>query len=116
MSRLIAYVIGSMVAVLAVGTLFRGRFVTYENEFAVLVFAFILGVLNAYIKPLLALITLPLTCLTFGLFALALNAALFGLAAWLTPGMSVTFWGAVIGALAVGLANGIVFSIVDETA
>lgn len=115
MTRLVAYVVGSMIAVLTLGTLFRGRFVTYENELAVLIFALILGVLTAYIKPFLAIITLPLSCLTFGLFALALNAALFALAAWVTPGMEITFWGAVVGALLTSIANGIVFAIVDET-
>jgi putative membrane protein len=115
MTRLIAYVIGSMIAVLTLGTLFRGRFVTYESELAVLAFALILGLLTAYIKPFLELITLPLTCLTFGVFALALNAAIFALAAWITPGMEVTFWGAILGALLTSIANGIVFAIVDET-
>ena len=112
--RLVAYMIGSMIAVLMLGTVFRDRFVTYESEAAVLIFAAILGVLTGYIKPLVALVTLPLTCLTFGLFLLLLNAVMFALAAWLTPGLEVTFWGAAIGALFASIANGIVFSIVDE--
>jgi putative membrane protein len=112
--RLVAYIIGSMVAVLALGTIFRDRFVTYDDETAVLIFAAILGLLTAYIKPLLALITLPLTCLTFGLFMVVLNVGMFALAAWVTPGLEVTFWGAAIGALFASIANGIVFSIVDE--
>jgi putative membrane protein len=113
-TRLAAYIIGSMIAVLGLGTIFRDRFVTYDSEASVLLFAGILGVLTAYIKPLLELITLPLTCLTFGLFLVVLNAAMFALAAWLTPGLEVTFWGAAIGALFCSIANGIVFSIVDE--
>jgi putative membrane protein len=112
--RLVAYVIGSMIAVLALGTIFRDRFVTYDNETAVLLFAAILGLLTAYIKPLLAVISLPLTCLTFGLFLVVLNVGMFALAAWLTPGVEVTFWGAALGALFASIANGIVFSIVDE--
>jgi len=114
MGRLVAYIAGSMIAVLAVGTLFQDRFVRYESEVAVLIFSLILGALTAFIKPFLALITLPLTCLTFGVFLLALNAAMFGLASWLTPGMEVTIWGAIIGAIVASVANGVVFSIVDE--
>lgn len=112
--RVVAYVVGSMVAVLAVGTLFQDRFVTYESEAAVLIFGVVLGVLSAYVKPVLKLISLPLTCLTFGLFALVINALLFGVAARLTPGLSVSTWGAIVGALFASITNGIVYSVVDE--
>lgn len=112
--RIVAYIVGSMVAVLAVGTIFQDRFVTYESEIAVLTFGVALGVLTAFVKPVLQFITLPLTCLTFGMFALVINAALFGLAAWLTPGLDVTGWGAVVGAVFASVTNGIVYSVVDE--
>ena len=112
--RLAAYIIGSMIAVLTLGTLFRDRFVTFDNVAAVLIFAGILGVLTAYVKPLLTLISLPLTCLTFGLFLVVINVGMFALAAWLTPGLEVTLWGAAIGALFASIANGLVFSVVDE--
>ncbi|MGI8477761.1 MAG: phage holin family protein [Thermomicrobiales bacterium] len=112
--RIIAYIVGSIVAVLALGTIFQDRFVTYTSESAVLIFGIILGALSAFLKPALQLMTLPITCLTFGAFALVVNAALFGLAAWLTPGLQVTLWGAVIGAVLASVTNGIVFSIVDE--
>ena len=55
--RLVAYIIGSMVAVLAVGTIFRDRFVTYESETAVLIFGIVLGLLTAYVKPVLGVIS-----------------------------------------------------------
>jgi len=114
LGRVAAYIIGSMIAILTLGTIFRDRFVTYENVAAVLIFAAILGLLTAYIKSVVTLVTLPLTCLTFGLFLVAINIGMFALAAWLTPGLEVTFWGAAIGALFASIANGIVFSIVDE--
>jgi putative membrane protein len=113
-ARVVAYIIGSMIAVLALGTIFQSHFVTYDSEIAVLVFGIVLGVLTAYVKPALKLISLPLTCITFGLFALAINALLFGIAAWLTPGLTVTAWGAVIGAVFASVTNGIVYSVVDE--
>lgn len=112
--RVVAYIVGSMVAVLAVGTLFQDRFVTYESEASVLIFGIVLGVLSAYVKPALQFVSLPLTCLTFGLFALVINALLFGVAARVTPGLSVTTWGAVVGAIFASITNGIVYSVVDE--
>ena len=112
--RIVAYIVGSMVAVLAVGTVFQDRFVTYESEAAVLIFGIVLGILTAYVKPALQFVSLPLTCLTFGLFALVINAVLFGIAARITPGLSVTTWGAVVGAIFASNTNGIVYSVVDE--
>lgn len=114
MARLVAYVIANMAAALTVGSISEQRLVAYESRTAVFVFALILGAINATIKPVLRLLTLPLTCLTFGLFALVLNAALFGLAARLTPGMTVTFWGAILGAVVASVASGIIFSLADE--
>jgi putative membrane protein len=114
MTRIVAYLIANTVAVLTVGSLSEQRLVRYEDRAAVFVFALILGLINAFIRPVLSLLSLPLTCLTFGLFALVLNAGLFGLAAFLTPGMEVTFWGAVLGAIVASVASGIIFSLVDE--
>jgi putative membrane protein len=112
--RIVAYIVGSMIAVLAVGTIFDDRFVTYDDEAAVLTFGVILGVLTAFVKPVLQAISLPLTCLTFGLFALVINAVLFGVAAAVAPGLDVTTWGAVVGAVFASVTNGIVYSVVDE--
>jgi putative membrane protein len=50
-----------------------------------LVLAVVLGLINAYVKPLVVLLTLPLTILTLGLFLLVLNAAFILLAAYIIP-------------------------------
>lgn len=65
-ARIVAYIVGSMVAVLAVGTVFQDRFVTYSSEVAVLNVGVVLGILTAFVKPALEAVSLPLTCLTFG--------------------------------------------------
>ena len=114
MTRLIAYVLAAAAAALAVGSVSEQRLVAYDSRTALFTFALILGLINATIKPILRILTLPLTCLTFGLFALVLNAALFGVAAWLTPGMTVTTWGAVLGAVVASIAGGLIFSVLDE--
>jgi len=114
MTRLMAYVLAAAAAALAVGSVSEQRLVAYDSRTALFTFALILGLINATIKPILRILTLPLTCLTFGLFALVLNAALFGVAAWLTPGMTVTTWGAVLGAVVASIAGGLIFSVLDE--
>lgn len=58
----------------------------------------IIGLINAVLKPLVYLITLPINILTLGLFSLIINAFLFMLAGWLTPGFTVEgFWSALLG-------------------
>jgi len=60
---------------------------------AALVTALVLGLINAFIKPVLSLLTLPLTIVTLGLFSLVLNALLILLAAKLVPGFQVNGFG-----------------------
>ncbi len=68
--------------------------------------AFVLGVVNAFVRPVLALATLPLTVLTLGLFLLVINAGMLGLVAWLLPGFEVLGFGsAVLGSLVVSFTS-----------
>lgn len=55
-----------------------------------IVAALLMGLVNAFVRPLLVLLTLPITVLTFGLFLIVINAALFGLVASLLEGFTVT--------------------------
>jgi putative membrane protein len=65
--------------------------------FAALGTALILGLINAFIRPVLILLTLPLNILTLGLFTLVINALLILLAAAIVPGFSVQgFWWALL--------------------
>jgi putative membrane protein len=60
----------------------------------------VLGIINALVRPLLVILTLPITILTLGLFLLVINALLLRLAAAIVPGMRVRSFGAAfIGAL-----------------
>jgi len=62
--------------------------------------AIVLGLVNALVKPVLVLLTLPITVLTLGLFLLVLNALLFWGVSALLPGFHVAgFWWALLGAL-----------------
>jgi putative membrane protein len=73
---------------------------------AVLVFAVILGVLNAFLRPILLLLTLPLNLLTLGLFTLVVNAIVFWLASLIQGGVQVADFGAAfLGALLVSIVS-----------
>lgn len=66
---------------------------------AALVVALILGILNAVVKPILVILTLPITILTLGIFYLILNAALIVLVSKIVPGFVIDnfFWAIVFG-------------------
>jgi len=75
--------------------------------------AIALGLINAFVRPVLVLLTLPFTILTLGLFLLFLNAAMLNLAGWFVDGFEVTgFWSAVFGAIIVSLVSGLCSSFI----
>lgn len=73
-------------------------------------FALVLGLLNAFVLPILKILTLPFTIVTLGLFLLILNLLMFWLADRIAPGFSVGggFLGIVVAAVAVSVVGGIV--------
>lgn len=80
--------------------------VTISSWQALAIGALVLGFVNAIVRPVLTLLTLPITVLTLGLFYLIVNAAAFGLAAALVPGFNIASFGsAVLGALVVSLVS-----------
>lgn len=77
--------------------------------------AIALGFVNAIIKPILILFTLPLTILTLGLFLLVVNAIALGLVGYLTPGLTVSgFFPAVIGSLVLTLVSSIINQLLGQ--
>ena len=76
--------------------------VTISGPFTLLLAALLMGIVNAFVRPVAVLLTLPATVLTLGLFLLVINAAMFGLVAWLLEDFVVTgFWPALFGWLIV---------------
>ena len=68
--------------------------------------AIVLGLVNAFVRPILVVLTLPATILTLGLFYLIVNGIAFALAAALAPGFTVASLGsAILGALVVGIVS-----------
>ena len=80
--------------------------VTVSTPTTLLLAALLLGIVNAIVRPLAILLTLPLTLVTLGLFLLVVNAAMVGLVAAFLPGMAVQgFWAAFWTAIIVSLVS-----------
>lgn len=86
--------------------LFSG--LAFDQAGTLIAAALLLGIVNAVIRPLLLLLTLPLTVLTLGFFLLVVNGAMVGLVAWMLDGFRVAgFWTAVGTSLVVSFTSGI---------
>lgn len=84
----------SAIALLAVAYLYSGVVVTSFT--GALIAAAVLGALNMVVRPILVLLTLPVTVVTLGLFLFVVNALMFWAAASLVSGLSVTGFGAAL--------------------
>jgi putative membrane protein len=74
-----------------------------------------LGLVNAIVRPLLLLLTLPLTLLTLGLFIFVVNAICLALVAWLVPGFSISGFGAaLLGAIVISLVSWLLSAILVD--
>ena len=92
------------VSLLAVAYLLPG--IALASFWSAMLAALVLGLLNTLVKPLLILLTLPITIVTMGLFLLVLNALVFWLAGSLFRGFQVEgFWWAVAGAILYSLIS-----------
>ena len=97
MSLIVRWFINAL-ALMAVAYLYSG--VQVSGIFQALIAALVLGLVNALIRPILVLLTLPVTILTLGLFIFIINAFLFWFVAEIVKGFTVSgFTGALIGSL-----------------
>ena len=88
----------SAAALLAVAHFYQG--VVVQSYTAALIAAFVIGLLNTIVRPVLVVLTLPVTIVSLGLFLFVINALMFWAAASLLSGFSVTgFTAALIGSL-----------------
>ena len=93
----------------AIGLWVATFFVTglrFDQPSTLIIAGLVLGIVNALLRPLLVVLTLPITLLTLGLFLLVINAAMVALVAWLMPGMRLDgFWAALGTAIIVSLVG-----------
>jgi putative membrane protein len=101
--------LGTAVALLITSRIVDGFIV---NNFVVaLIAAVIIGLVNAFIRPILRLLTFPITLLTFGLFTLVINALTLWLASVLTPGYGFEIKGflpALLGSIVLAIVSSII--------
>ena len=77
--------------------------------------AFVMAIINVFIKPFLLIITLPVNILTLGLFTFILNTLLFMLMGYFVPGVEIDgFLSALLGSLMLAFLGGIIFQIPDS--
>jgi putative membrane protein len=78
----------------------------FADDLSLLLAAVLLGVVNAVVRPLLVVLTFPITILTLGLFLLVVNAAMLGLVAWLLDGFALASFGtALVASVIVGFTG-----------
>ena len=87
---------------------------THDPVVKMLVAVVALGIANAVIRPIVKLLTLPLNCLTFGLFSFVINALMFWGAGAVTGAYQVGFIGALVGSILMGIINGIASNVLID--
>ena len=100
---LIKFVIGALALWAATKVVPGVRIVGWET---LLIAALLLGLANAIVRPVLIILTLPLTLITLGLFLLVINGAMVGLVAWLLPNMTVGgLWASILASLVIWIVS-----------
>jgi putative membrane protein len=90
--------------------------ITLDSVLAALGAGLLLGLINAVVRPILLLLTLPITLVTLGLFLFVLNALCFWLVAAVVGGLHVAgFWSAFFGALVVSAVSWLVTALVSDS-
>lgn len=107
MAHIITRIIVTAFALILVATYIPG--IEIAGVVPALIAALLLGIVNVLVRPVLLLLTLPITFLTLGLFIFVINAALFLLVASFVDGFSVSgFWVALIGSTIVSVVSSLV--------
>ena len=102
----------SALAVLIAAYILPGVFV--DSYVTALIVAIVLGILNAFVRPVLVVLTFPITVLTLGIFYLIINAAMIYAATLLVPGFIIEpLWMTLVFGIVVSLVNSFLGSIVD---
>ncbi len=100
----LAHLFLSAALLLLMANIVRG--VKIEGWGSAIIGALVLGLVNAFVRPVMVLLTLPLTVLTFGLFLFVVNALVLWLVAALAPGFRIQGFGsALLGSLVLTLLN-----------
>lgn len=104
--RFLIRLIVNALALIIVAYLFRGHGVAVTSPLGALVAAFVLGIVNAILRPILIILTLPIEIVTLGLFTFVINGVLFWWVGHWGLGLVVHgFWTAVFAAIVLGIVS-----------
>jgi putative membrane protein len=113
--RLVIRVLINTAAILLAAHLVPGLAV--RNLTTALVAGLVLGIINAVVRPVLVVLTFPITLVTLGLFLLVLNGFCLWLASTLVPGFEVQgVWAAVLGAVVISVVSWLASALVSDGA
>ncbi len=99
--------LATAVALLITAKIVPGFFI--NNFTTALVASFVIGLINAFVRPLLAVLSFPITLISFGLFTFVLNALTLWLASAFTPGFEIrNFGSALLGSIVLAIVSSII--------
>lgn len=108
--KFIMRIIVTSIVAFGISYLLDGHGVYLRNFWSAIVLAFVLAVLNAIVKPLLIILTFPITIITLGLFLFVINALIILLADWLMKGFDVDgFWWALLFSLLLSIVTSVLY-------
>jgi len=116
--RFLATWLATFLAVLIISVIGKDSIISFTGETWVqtaAIFALVLGLLNAILRPILKVLTLPLTIMTLGLFSLVINLLMFWLASRLVDGVQVSggLLGLIIASVLVSIVSGLINRVLD---
>lgn len=111
---LVRWLVCSLGLWIAAGLL--GSYITYNGSFwVILVAGLILAIINAIIRPVVVLLSLPAILFTLGLFMIVINGFMVFLVSWLYDPLHITnFWIAILAGMIIGLVNYLVSAILEN--
>jgi|SRR5690554_995496 len=103
----------SALAVILLAELLKG--IQVDGYLTAVIVALVLGLLRSIVKPILILLTLPITILTFGLFLFIINAFIVLMAGYLVPDFAVaSIWWALLFSVLLTVFESVLFSVIKE--
>lgn len=118
--RLIAQWIVGVLAIAVAARIVPGISIVGEEWVGLVVSAVILGIVNLFVRPVITILTLPITIVTLGLFWFVIGGIVLALTSWLSLnifGAGIVldgFWPAILGALVIGIVSGVLGSLLDR--
>jgi putative membrane protein len=113
--RLLLHWLANAIALLALPYIFKSITIDENSLVTALIVALVLGLINTLIRPLLVLLTLPVTILTLGLFIFVINGLLFWAVGSFVPGFHVAgFWTGVFGAIVYSVISWLLSALIPK--